>query len=268
MSFRTRPFTQFQLTSEPEGAKRFHSAVTNYKVDENFVPLTLNQKDGRRAVNHISDVAIAYGYGHFLNSFPQSMQPLVAAGTNARQQVNNQTANVLTNYNRLDVETGRAHANTYFGDGAFQSPGLADQIVIDFDNVAGDVYDNTHAVVALRGTLTQQGQTAYMNRVHSEYSACHLWAALSEDSRRYVRNHRYFYEWTDPITGEVYRDGPTMILLCLHRLRPDAVIDTYKKINVLKTLRLKDFDLDFNRLLDTVNEKRDEITDIDPNAFL
>ena len=58
-----------------------------------------------------------------------------------------------------------------------------------------------------------------------------------------------------------------MILLCLHRLRPDAVIDTYKKINALKALRLKDFDLDFNRLLDNVNEKKDEITDIDPNAY-
>ena len=150
-----RPFTQFQLTSEPEGAKRFHSAVTNYKVDDNFVPLTLNQKDWRRAVNHISDVAITYGYGHFLNSFPQSMQPLVAAGTNARQQVNNQTANILMNYNRLDIETGRAHANTYFGDSAFQSPGLVDQIVIDFDNAAGDVHPATHATVALRGTLTQ-----------------------------------------------------------------------------------------------------------------
>ena len=30
---------------------------------------------------------------------------------------------------------------------------------------------------------------------------------------------------------------------------------------------MKDFDLDFNRLLDTVNEKNDEITDIDPNAY-
>ena len=267
--FRTRPFTQFQLTSEPEGAKRFHAAVTKYKLDDKFVPLTLNQKDGRRAVNHISDVAIAYGYGHFLSSFPQTMLPLTAAqvGTSVRQQTIDNTANILTNYNRLDVETGRAHANTYFGDGAFLSPGVVDQIVVDFDNVAGDIHPAAHANVALRGTLTPQGQTAYMNRVHSEYAACHLWTALSEDARRYLRNHRYFYEWTDPITGEIYRDGPTMILLCLHRLRPDTVIDTYKKIESLKAIRLVDFDLDFNRMIDTVNEKKDEITDIDANAY-
>ena len=267
MSFRTRPFTQFQLTSDPEGAKQFHAAVTKYKLDDHFVPLTLSQQDGKRAVNHISDVAIAYGYGRFLSSFPQSMLPLANAATHARQQTIDQSADILTNYDRLDVSKGRAFANTYFGDGAFQSPGLVDQIVIDFAAVNGDVHPDTATDPALRGKLTAQGQVAYMNRVHSEYAACHLWTALSEDARRYLRNHRYFYEWTDPLTGEIYRDGPTMILLCLHRLRPDTVIDTYKKINALKAIRLKDFNLDFNRMIDNINEKKDEITDIDANAY-
>ena len=119
MSFRTRPFTQFQLTSDPEGAKQFHAAVTKYKLDDHFVPLTLSQQDGKRAVNHISDVAIAYGYGRFLSSFPQSMLPLANAVTHARQQKIDQSADILTNYDRLDVSKGRAFANTYFGDGAF-----------------------------------------------------------------------------------------------------------------------------------------------------
>ena len=98
------------------------------------------------------------------------MIPLTAAqfGTSERQQTIDNTANILTNYNRLDVETGRARANTYFGDGKFLSPGVVDQIVVDFENVNGDIHPNTHTDTALRGKLTRQGQVAYMNRVHSE----------------------------------------------------------------------------------------------------
>ena len=59
-----------------------------------------------------------------------------------------------------------------------------------------------------------------------------------------------------------------MILLCLHRILPDTVINTYKKIEVLKDLRLKDCNLEFNLLINLINEKRDEIMDIDSNAYL
>ena len=121
------------------------------------------------------------------------MLPFANDGTYDRQQVIDHTENILTNYSRLDVETGSAHANTYFGDSEFKSPGVVDQIIIDFENVNGDIHPDTHANLALRRNRTRQGQVLYMNRVHSEYAACHLWTALREDERCYMRNHWYFY---------------------------------------------------------------------------
>ena len=69
------------------------------------------------------------------------------------------------------------------------------------------------------------------------------------------------------VTGEVYCDGPTLLILALQRLRPDTVVDVFKKIEILKALRLKDFNLDLPMLIDSLNEKNDEIQDLDPNAY-
>ena len=46
------------------------------------------------------------------------------------------------------------------------------------------------------------------------------------------------YEWKDPVTGEIYRDGITMLVMCLHRLLPDKIVDTFKLIAEIKNIRL------------------------------
>ena len=58
-----------------------------------------------------------------------------------------------------------------------------------------------------------------------------------------------------------------MMLLCLQRLRPDTNVDIYKKIEALKAVTPKDVDLDLPLLLDNLNEKCDEIMDIDAKAY-
>ena len=107
-----------------------------------------------------------------------------------------------------------------------------------------------------------------MKRVNAEYMGHHLWVSFCPNARRFFRNHSYLFEWRCTVTGEVYRDGPTLLILALQRLRPDTVVDVFKKIEILKALRLKDFNLDLPMLIDSLNEKNDEIQDLDPNAYL
>ena len=264
MNFQTRPYTQFCLTSTREGASRYAAAITKFDNGATFVELTLSQSDGKRALEHISDVATQFGYQNVLTSFPTSMLALAAPGTNDRQQAINTSVNVLRSADRIDIEVARAHANTYMGNGAFVSPGMADQDIVEFGAVLGDVHPAAHAQA---GTLTPQGQIAYMKRVNAEYMGHHLWVSFCPNARRFFRNHSYLFEWRCTVTGEVYRDGPTLLILALQRLRPDTVVDVFKKIEILKALRLKDFNLDLPMLIDSLNEKNDEIQDLDPNAY-
>ena len=51
---------------------------------------------------------------------------------------------VTRKFGRIDIEIGRAHANTYFGNGNFVSPVTSDQFIIDLGKVNGDLYSAGH----------------------------------------------------------------------------------------------------------------------------
>ena len=72
---------------------------------------------------------------------------------------------VTRKFDGINIKIGRAYANTYFGNRNFVSPGTSNQFIIDLGKVNGDLYPAGHDNT---GTLTLQGQNAYMNRVHSE----------------------------------------------------------------------------------------------------
>ena len=158
----------------------------------------------------------------------------------------------------------RAHVNTYFGDGSFDSMGNGDQDIVKLVAVLGDVHPLAHANV---GELKVQGEIAYMKRVHGEYLSHQIFESFDDNAKRVFRNHGYLFEWKDTVTGEIYRDGPTLLLLALQRLRPDTVVDIYKKIEAIKALKLSDFGLNLSLLIDSFNEKRDEIQDMDRYAY-
>ena len=67
-----------------------------------------------------------------------------------------------------------------------------------------------------------------MKSVHSEYAAHQVFHSFDPNAKRYFRNHAYLFEWKDTVTGEIYRDGPTLLLLALQRLRPDTVVNIHK----------------------------------------
>ena len=159
MNFQTRPYTQFCLTSTREGASRYAAAITKFDNGAIFVELTLSQNDGKRALENISEIVTRFRYQKILTSFPISMLALTAPGTNDLQQAINTSVNVLRSSNRIDIEVARAHANTYMGNGAFISPGMADQDIVEFGAVLGDVHPDAHAQAR---TLTPQCQVAYM----------------------------------------------------------------------------------------------------------
>ena len=78
-----------------------------------------------------------------------------------------------------------------------------------------------------------------MQRLQTEYLATHIQKSISEPAKRYLRINEFLFQWKDNITGEVYNDGVTMLLLCLHRVRPDNVIDTHNLVTEAKAMRLR-----------------------------
>jgi hypothetical protein len=176
----------------------------------------------------------------------------------------NESINIIRSHDRVKVELARAHANTYFGDGSFVSMGNGDQDIVELGAVLGDIHPLAHVNV---GELTDQGKHAYMKRVQGEYLSHQVFESFDDNAKRFFCNHAHLFEWKDTVTGEIYRDGPTLLLLALQRLRPDTVVHIHKKIKALKALKLSDFDLNLSLLIDALNEKRDEIDDIDRHAY-
>ena len=58
-----------------------------------------------------------------------------------------------------------------------------------------------------------------------------------------------------------------IILLCLHRVLPDNVIDTHNLVTEAKAMRLKDFGGNLPELTDAMIEKRDRILEIDSEGY-
>ena len=198
------------------------------------------------------------------------MDPLIGLAGTGRQLspsvVNGATQSIdlIHQYQRIDVGQARNNARTYFGDGVNADPGIGTQLVTEFTVARGDV---VAAGVANAGELTDQGKTAYSLRLKSTFLATHLWTLIDDNSKRYMRNSRIMYEWKDAITGEIYRDGITMLVMCLHRLRPDKIVDTFKLIQEIKAIRLPAHDNDLTEMLDAIFEKRDQLAEIDPLAY-
>ena len=264
---RTRPNAGFAATTTAVGEKRFKAAVTNFEPPAGHIPFGLKQNEGTRFIKYIADNAARFGYTQLIANFPMDMQPIAQPGTMDRAQTAMTTKHLVRNYDRISPEKGRALANTYFGDGTYVSPGGNDQNIIPFENVIGDTYPDTHAEEALRGELTEQGKKAYMQRLQTEYLATHIQKSISEPAKRYLRINEFLFQWKDNITGEVYNDGVTMLLLCLHRVRPDNVIDTHNLVTEAKAMRLKDFGGNLPELTDAMIEKRDRILEIDSEGY-
>ena len=58
-----------------------------------------------------------------------------------------------------------------------------------------------------------------------------------------------------------------MLLVCLHRLRPDKIMDTFKLIADIKNIRLQDYNNDLKDMLDAIFEKRDHLAEIELLAY-
>ena len=201
--------------------------MTNFKPPAGHVSFGLKQTEGTRFVDYIAKLAARFGYTQLIENFPMDMQPIARPGVEDRAQIVVTTKHLVRNYDRISPELGHALANTYFGDRIYASLGVNDQNIVPFEDVTGDSYPDDHAELPLRGKLTDQGKKAYMQRLQTEYLATHIQRSISDQANRYLRINKFLFQWTDIITGEVYNNGIMMLLLCLHRVFPDNVINSH-----------------------------------------
>ena len=113
----TRQNVGFAATTTAVGEKRFKAAVTNFEPPTGHVHFRLKQNKGTRFIEYIADNAASFGYTQLIANFPMDMQPIAQPGVADQAQTAVTTKHLLTNYDRISPEKGRALANTYFGDG-------------------------------------------------------------------------------------------------------------------------------------------------------
>ena len=107
-----------------------------------------------------------------------------------------------------------------------------------------------------------------MLHVHCEHFAHHIFQSFDSNVKRFFRNSAYLYKWNDPATGEVYPDCMTLLILAFQRLRPNTFINTHKKVEALKTLKLLGYELNLSLFIGPLNEKRDKIIYIYQHSYV
>ena len=138
------------------------------------------------------------------------------------------------------------------------------QILSEQDVAIGDVNEAGWQNV---GELTPQGETMYPLHLKNEFLAGHIWKYLDPFGHRYLRNSWGLYEWKDQGIGEVYCKGTTMLIMCLHRIHPDTIIDTFKLISKIKKILLKDHIYDITDTVNEIYKQHDMLNEIDNTAY-
>ena len=256
--FSTNPNLQFHAPGSKEDIELNKGAITNFKPANQYALKTEN------AFNYASDLkqlAIEFGYHGTITKVATVgtvNEPDEGEEIDPASLTLGDFKNLLTSWNDITPEAIQNNATVTWGDKTWTE--TREKEIVPFSHERGEL--------ANAGRLTNEGKQKFMTRRKLVWLAHHAISMIVPEDRPMINVNDRLFLWSDPMSGDIVKDGLTVLYLVFNKLRPNVRVDVYAELKVLKEkTHPTDFKYDMIKWLSTMQRKRNELNEKLSNAY-
>ena len=256
--YSTNPNLQFHPPGSKEDIELNKGAITNFQPTNQY---ELKTENAFKYSSELKQLAIEFGYHGTITKVATTGtvdEPAEGEEADPASITLGDFKNLLTSWNDITPEAIQRNATVTWGDKTWTE--TRNKETVPFSAERGEL---TNA-----GRLKIEGKQKFMARRKLVWLAHHALSMIVPADRPMINVNDRLFLWSDPESGDIIKDGLTVLYLIFNKLRPNVRIDVYAELKVLKEkTHPKDFGYDMIKWLSTMQRKRNELNEKLPDAY-